>query len=916
MVGGCLDFPNLSFRTESMITPDRLSAALADRYRIERELGAGGMATVYLAHDVRHDRKVALKVLRPELSAILGGERFLAEIKTTANLQHPHILSLFDSGEAEGLVFYVMPFVEGESLRDRLDREKQLPVDDAVRITREIADALAYAHGHGIVHRDIKPENILLHGGHAMVADFGIALAASRSDGGTRMTETGLSLGTPNYMSPEQAMGEREITPKVDIYALGCVLYEMLAGEPPFTGPTAQAIIARVMTEQPRSLTTQRHTIPPQLEAVIQKALEKLPADRFASATAFSEALANPVAFAAASGIGLQHAGAARRDWRSRVALPALGVALFMTALTTWAFFTPEPDAPVARYGLALPSAQAQLFNRQVAVAPDGSHIVYTGPSPAGTFVPQLWIKARESESASPLPGTIGAQSATFSPDSRWIAFNGISGELKKLQIGGGAAITLADSAANSVSPAWLDDGSIVFMKAGSRVVRRVSEAGGAITELYSDSNAVREVEALPGSRGILLSRCPASSNCTNRDIWVLNLKSGTVHPVASGGVAARYLVTGHVLFVRTDGAALVIPFDLRALEPRGAPIPVFDSVAINSNITPLIDITTSGTLVMFRGAAGIEAQYNLVYVDRTGRETPIDMGGPIRLTTLGNGGWTLSPDGQRLAIGLSGDEGDAVWVKELPAGPLSRVTLDSVGSFRPRWLPGGRMLMYVAGEVAGLELRQVAADGTSGASVLMKDRRGLYEGAPSPDGKWIVARTAGGIGRQGRDIIGFHAGDTTAIPLMANPSADEAAFALSPDGRWIAYESDETGRREVYVRPFPATNTGKWQASTAGGMAPLWARNGRELYFVDGARRMTAVTVAGGAAPNFGERVALFALSVNDYLDDNNYYTPFDVGPDGRFIMARRIRADDDAPLLIVVENWFTELRRKLRGR
>src|SRR5512142_2472028 len=272
----------------------RLTAALSDRYRIGRELGAGGMATVYLAHDVRHDRPVALKVLRPELSAILGAERFLAEIKTTANLQHPHILSLFDSGEADGLVWYVMPYVEGESLRDRLAREHQLPVDEAVRIASEVADALAYAHGHGVIHRDIKPENILLHGGHAMVADFGIALAVSRSDGGTRMTETGMSLGTPHYMSPEQAMGEREITPKADIFALGCVLYEMLSGEPPFTGPTAQAILARVMTEEPRSLTLQRRTIPPHVEAAVRTALEKLPSDRFATAQAFNDALGKP----------------------------------------------------------------------------------------------------------------------------------------------------------------------------------------------------------------------------------------------------------------------------------------------------------------------------------------------------------------------------------------------------------------------------------------------------------------------------------------------------------------------------------------------------------------------------------------------------------------------------------------------
>src|SRR3954451_17049279 len=228
----------------------RLQSALADRYRLEREVGAGGMATVYLAQDIRHARRVALKVLRPELAAVIGGERFLADIQITAKLQHPHIQLLFDSGEADGYLFYVMPYVEGETLRDRLTREKQLPVADAVRITTEVASALDYAHRHGVIHRDIKPENILLHDGEALVADFGISLAVSQA-GASRMTETGMSLGTPHYMSPEQAMGEREITARSDVYALGAVLYEMLSGEPPFTGPTAQDIVAKVMTAEP-----------------------------------------------------------------------------------------------------------------------------------------------------------------------------------------------------------------------------------------------------------------------------------------------------------------------------------------------------------------------------------------------------------------------------------------------------------------------------------------------------------------------------------------------------------------------------------------------------------------------------------------------------------------------------------------
>ena len=271
-------------------THTRLAAALADRYSLQRELGAGGMATVYLAHDVKHDRDVAIKVLHPDLGAALGSERFLTEIRTTARLQHPHIVPLLDSGEADGLLYYVMPLVIGETLRARLDRERQLPVVDAVRIAREVASALDYAHRQNVIHRDIKPENILLHDGSALVADFGIALAV-QSAGGARMTQTGLSLGTPNYMSPEQAMGERTIDARSDLYALGAVTYEMLVGEAPFTGPSVQAIIARVLTEEPRGISVQRKAVPAGVEQAVMRALEKLPADRFENAKEFIDAL-------------------------------------------------------------------------------------------------------------------------------------------------------------------------------------------------------------------------------------------------------------------------------------------------------------------------------------------------------------------------------------------------------------------------------------------------------------------------------------------------------------------------------------------------------------------------------------------------------------------------------------------------
>jgi serine/threonine protein kinase len=263
---------------------------LAERYRIARELGQGGMATVYLAEDLKHKRKVALKVLKPELAAVLGADRFVQEITTTASLQHPHILPLFDSGTADGFLFYVMPFIEGETLRDKLNRETQLGVDEAVRIAREVADALDYAHSKGVIHRDIKPENILIQNGRPMVADFGIALAVSAAAGG-RMTETGLSLGTPHYMSPEQATAEKEITGRSDIYSLASVLYEMLAGQPPHLGGSAQQIIMKIIAEPVSPVTMLRKSVPPNVADALARALEKLPADRFNSAAEFAAAL-------------------------------------------------------------------------------------------------------------------------------------------------------------------------------------------------------------------------------------------------------------------------------------------------------------------------------------------------------------------------------------------------------------------------------------------------------------------------------------------------------------------------------------------------------------------------------------------------------------------------------------------------
>ncbi|HSG49996.1 MAG TPA: serine/threonine-protein kinase, partial [Longimicrobiales bacterium] len=353
--------------------PERLRAALADRYGVERQLGEGGMATVYLADDLRHERKVALKVLKPELAAVVGAERFLSEIKTTANLQHPHILPLYDSGEADGFLFYVMPHVEGETLQQRLEREKHLPVEEAVRIAMAVAGALDYAHRHGVVHRDVKPGNILMQDGQPVVGDFGIALAVGAA-GGTRLTETGLSLGTPYYMSPEQATGDMEVGPASDVYALGAVLYEFLTGEPPYTGRTAQAILGRILQGDPVSATALRRAVPANVDAAIRRALEKLPADRFASAQDFARALQDPAFRHGETGAAAAARGAGPWRWvAAALALTTLGFGMAWMG----ARGKDAPPRPVERFAMSfLPGDEPSVPS--VALSRDGTLLAYS----------------------------------------------------------------------------------------------------------------------------------------------------------------------------------------------------------------------------------------------------------------------------------------------------------------------------------------------------------------------------------------------------------------------------------------------------------------------------------------------------------------------------------------------------------
>jgi hypothetical protein len=400
-----------------------LAAALAGRYRLEREIGQGGMATVWLARDLRHDREVALKVLRPELTAILGAERFLNEIRITARLDHPHILTLIDSGADEGRLWYVVPYIRGESLRRRIERERQLGIDDAVGIARQVASALDYAHRQGVIHRDIKPENILLHEGEAVLADFGIALAL-REAGGNRLTETGLSLGTPQYMSPEQATGDRALDARSDVYSLGAVLYEMLTGEPPHTGATVQAVIAKLMTERPTPIRTVRDTVSPALEAAVGRALAKIPADRYASAADFAQTLGAAAALADTD--TMPASSARRRDeapGRRRYLLAGAGLLAVLVAAALYA--TRRPAVPTSR--LAEPTRTQFTFTGDVtapAISPDGQRLAYIRRlcDAAGTCGQSLVVQdLGGAGSLALLEGWAGLYTIEWSDDGRWL---------------------------------------------------------------------------------------------------------------------------------------------------------------------------------------------------------------------------------------------------------------------------------------------------------------------------------------------------------------------------------------------------------------------------------------------------------------------------------------------------------------
>jgi serine/threonine-protein kinase len=904
-------------------TPSRLTIALADHYRIERKLGEGGMASVYLAEDLKHGRKVAVKVLRPDLAAVIGAERFLSEIRTTANLSHPHILPLHDSGEADTFLYYVMPYVEGESLRDLLDREHQLPVEQAIGIARKVGSALQYAHEQGVIHRDVKPGNILLSRGEPRVADFGIALAVTEAGKG-RITETGLSLGTPHYMSPEQATGERHLDARSDIYALACILFEMLAGRPPHSGGSVQSVLAQILTARAPDVTAVRPTVPAHVGAALSKALERLPADRFASMDDFLAALDDPgFRYQAATGSGAAAAagasdgetlvGSGRAGTASRAprgVVPVLGtlvVALATLAAAGWLRSDDVPPSPFSIVRLTQPDSVRKRVrtNPSLALSRDGRALVYIGPAERGS---PLFYQRLDQLDPRPLPGTEGAYHPAFSPDGTRVAYvSGNPGSLRIVDLAGGQPVTIRQDSTWAYGLSWSDDGYLYT--ADETSIHRLPAQGGSREPVSAPAPGSGESwhswpVALPGGRYLFAT---AWGGSLGRSFFgVKDMETGEFTRV-SEGIHPRWLDGDRVAFIRPDGAVVVAGIDLAEARLTTTPVVMFDNVALNAGQAyGEMDISPNGTVVYQSGRA---AQQELVWVDRNQQTVPVD--------SLFEGifqGVQISPDGRSLAAGTeSGDLSD-VYVRDIEAGPVRRVTFSSSPAIRPAWVPGTGRISYIQNPTQNTDVnnggRGVSsnANGNGDVETLLEPGDPVQEIAWSPDGRFVLYRLGPSTTYQNRDVFALDTANPGDTLSLLTTDFDEHSPAVSPDGRWLAYVSTEQGTEGVYVRPFPNVDGGKWLVSSEGGHAPVWNPAADELFYRSSRDQLISVSYT--TEPTFAVRSRSTVFSVADYVDDP-FHASYDVHPDGdRFLFARSKRQDGE---LILIQNWLTAVDERI---
>ncbi len=883
-------------------------------YEIVAALGAGGMGEVYRARDTKLHRDVAIKVLLPTVANDPDRlARFSREAQVLASLNHPNIAHIHGLEETDGVTALVLELVEGEDLAQRLARGA-IPLDEALPIAKQIADALEAAHEQGIIHRDLKPANIKVRAdGTVKVLDFGLAKAvdpagvssANAMNSPTlsmHATQAGIILGTAAYMSPEQARG-KVVDRRADIWAFGVVVYEMLSGQRAFDGDTITDVIAAVVTREPTWAALPADT-PVAIGRLLRRCLMKAPEKRLphigVARIEIDDAIANPETQESA-------ASPARPSARNHVSVIGMTIALgaaIVSGAAVWLLSRPAPSPrPVVRLQATLPATTPlaiDQFTQDLALSPDGTHLAYVAGAQA-----QLYVRALDRNDATPLPGIVGVRGPFFSPDSEWIAFFQ-QAELKKVSIRGGPAATICQNcAAGNRGGTWGADDTIIFSATGgSSGLLRVPAAGGEVVTLVKPDTQHGEQgyawpELLPGGQRVLFTILSIGSIDTAL-IAIHDLKTGVHHTVLRGGSDARFVAPGYLVYA-VAGTLRAIAFDRNGLAVGGNGIQVLEHVLTKATGGADFSVSRDGSLAYVSGEA--ESAQTLAWIDRQGHEEPL--GVPPRSYVL----LRLSPDGQRVALDVRDQEND-IWIWEFARRVLTRLTFDRATDQYPVWTPDSRRIVFASSRAGAVQnLFVQLADGTGRVDRLTTTTSGQIPLSFTPDGTSLVIRETSDASNSDLNVLSMPGGRVR-TPLI-NSTFTKPNAEISPDGHWMAYQSNESGQDEVHVRPYPNVENGHWQISTGGGTRPLWARDGRELFYVDPTGHIASVpvrilpTFAAGSPTIIAQMPSLSTSGVRNY----------DVSLDGRRFLVITNAARKDllaAPLqLNVVLNWNEELKR-----